>query len=298
ESSSGRLFLHPTSHLIHHDCLRDGPAQARLARGKVERLPAFTVEVVGHFARPLCPEHLHSLLRPGDVVVIELPQRMNGGRTCRWETLMEIRRLTAESGARLHMDGARLFEAKPFYGRDVREICALFDSVYISWYKGFGGMAGALLAASDSLISLAADWRSRLGGGLFTFTPQWLDAREQLRCHLGSFTQRFLRLQELVEAMTAEPALSLFLRFEPPAPESCLIHVYLKGSEDMLQAAHDGVLNALGLKLWNRLRGVGYPASFCDDDEEAQSEAGECYFEFNMGPANAQIPISTFLEGW
>ena len=35
-----------------------------------------------------------------------------------------------------------------------------------------------------------------------------------------------------------------------------------------------GVLNALGLKLWNRLRGVGYPASFCDDDEEAQSEAG------------------------
>ena len=38
----------------------------------------------------------------------------NGGRTCRWETLMEIRRLTAESGARLHMDGARLFEAHSF----------------------------------------------------------------------------------------------------------------------------------------------------------------------------------------
>ncbi|CAE7557211.1 ltaA, partial [Symbiodinium natans] len=295
DPSSGRLFLHPTSHLIHHDCLRDGPAQARLARGTVDRLPAFRVEVVGDFAQPMRPSDL-AALRLGDVVVVEIPQRMNGGRSCSWEALTEIRRLVTQSGARLHMDGARLFEAVPYYGRDAHEVCALFDSVYISWYKGFGGMAGALLATTESVASLAADWRARLGGSLFTLTPQWLDAREQFRTYAGSFNQRFAQLQELVEAMSADPTLSSLLRFEPPKPESCMIHVYLRGDEGALQAAHDGVLAALGLKLWSRLRGRGYPADF--REEEAPIEEEELYFEFLMGPANSQIPTELFLEGW
>ena len=52
-------------------------------------------------------------------------------------------------GIRLHMDGARLWEAREAYApRTHAEICALFDSVYVSFYKGIGALAGAALAGS------------------------------------------------------------------------------------------------------------------------------------------------------
>ena len=73
-------------------------------------------------------------------VVIEVPHRMNGGRSISWTELREIAQLAKTAGARLHMDGARLCEALPFYalqGSEREAICAVFDSIYISWYPSF-----------------------------------------------------------------------------------------------------------------------------------------------------------------
>lgn len=50
--------------------------------------------------------------------------------------------------------------------------------------------------------------------------------------------------------------------------------------------------------------GPGYQLHFTDsgngdtDKCRESAETREFYFEFNMGPANAQIPISVYLEGW
>jgi hypothetical protein len=50
--------------------------------------------------------------------------------------------------------------------------------------------------------------------------------------------------------------------------------------------------------------GPGYQLHFTDsgngdtDKCRESAETQEFYFEFNMGPANAQIPISVYLEGW
>ncbi|MBK6600293.1 MAG: hypothetical protein IPG28_01725 [Betaproteobacteria bacterium] len=49
-------------------------------------------------------------------------------------------------GIHLHLDGARLWEAREAYApRTHAEIAALFDSVYVSFYKGVGALAGAML---------------------------------------------------------------------------------------------------------------------------------------------------------
>lgn len=47
-----------------------------------------------------------------------------------------------DAGVAKHVDGARLWEAQPYYGRPHAEIAALFDTVYVSLYKGLEGMAG------------------------------------------------------------------------------------------------------------------------------------------------------------
>ena len=69
------------------------------------------------------------------VVIVELPQRENGGRTMSWDDLVQLRRFTTKHNIALHLDGARLWEVQPFYGRPYSEICALFDTVYVSFYK-------------------------------------------------------------------------------------------------------------------------------------------------------------------
>lgn len=38
-------------------------------------------------------------------------------------------------GVAFHCDGARLWEAQPFYGQSFEAICSSFDSVYVSFYK-------------------------------------------------------------------------------------------------------------------------------------------------------------------
>lgn len=141
KAPKGRVIVHPSSHLVHHDCLRDGQAQSKRVRTEVStRLPTFVVEFAGDLQRPLA---LTDLIGPqsagvleGDVVVVELPQRMNGGRTMAWADIQQLSKLAKDVGARMHMDGARLWEVQPFYGCSLRDVCTLFDSVYVSFYKG------------------------------------------------------------------------------------------------------------------------------------------------------------------
>lgn len=293
----GRLLLHQTSHLVHHDCLRDGQRQAKRARLEAEeRLPMFKVALVGEFQCPLALKDFEvagAQVSKGDVVAVELPQRMNGGRTMAWDDLVKLAAKTREAGARLHMDGARIWEAQPFYGVELRKICELFDSVYVSFYKGLGGMNGAMLCSTEGIIGLASQWRARLGGSLFTLAPHWLDAREQLQSGEGSFAERFRKLREVVSALSADATVGSAVRFEPPLPESCMVHGYLKGTEQDMEEAHAKALKASGIRLWNRLRGRGYAS-----DGKLDGLAAEVYFEWNMGPANAAIPTEIYLRGW
>ena len=60
----------------------------------------------------------------------------------------------------LHLDGARLWESRPFYeNARYAEIAALFDTVYFSFYKGLGGLAGGALAGPADVIAEARVWQ-------------------------------------------------------------------------------------------------------------------------------------------
>ena len=73
--------------------------------------------------------------------------------------------------------GARLWEATPAYAPHSRaEICALFDSVYVSAYKGLGGLSGALLVGKASFTAQARVWLRRFGGNLYTLVSTHHDA--------------------------------------------------------------------------------------------------------------------------
>lgn len=284
------VAVHPTSHIAHHDCLRNGQRQLAefqdhasanaagmqlVSFGSMNSAPTLT-----EFATMLA-EH-----RPC-AVALELPMRMCGGKTVPWEDLVKMRELATKAGVALHMDGARLWEVQPFYDRPLADICALFDTVYVSFYKGIGAMAGSMLCGRSGVVERCRELKGAHGGTPFSITTEVVHAQLMLAVQLSTFARRYERLVELVADISAIPALSGVLHFDPPVPQSCLVHGYLAGNPEQLEAAHANVIACGGARLWNRFRGCGHvPAS------------KGVYFEWSMGPANAAIDHNLAVSSW
>lgn len=167
------VAFHPTCHLELHE------------EGAYRELHGLRGVLVGNCFQPLTRADLDAVREPVAALLLELPQREIGGQLPSWEELEAQCAWARERGAALHLDGARLWECQPFYGRDYAEIAGLFDSVYVSFYKILGGIAGAALAGPSDLIAEARVWQRRQGGNLVRLFPYVLAARKGMAERLG-----------------------------------------------------------------------------------------------------------------
>jgi len=71
-----------------------------------------------------------------------------------------------ELGLRVHLDGARIFNASVSLGVPVRELTAPVDSVTVCLTKGLGCPVGAVTLGSAAFIGEARRWRQVAGGGM------------------------------------------------------------------------------------------------------------------------------------
>jgi threonine aldolase len=130
-----------------------------------------------------------------------------------------------------HLDGARIWESAPYYQRSHAEIAALFDSVYVSLYKGLGGFAGSLLAGPEELVAAARVWRRRHGGTLSNLFPFAAAAQRGLD-ELVPQMPRFLEhARGLAAALREVSGVAVI----PDPPQTPLFHLHLRGDRDALQ---------------------------------------------------------------
>lgn len=160
---------------------------------------------VGHLDTPITVADLEALPEPPAVVVVELPLRRGGYRLPEWAELQALSAWCRECALPLHFDGARLWEAAAHYGRPPAEIAALADSVYVSFYKGLGGLAGCVLAGAEDFIAEAMPWQGRLAGNVATLYPFVLSARDGLRRQLPRQPAYRERARALATALAAQP---------------------------------------------------------------------------------------------
>lgn len=78
----------------------------------------------------------------------------------------QARELVDRRGLRLHLDGARLFNAAVKSGRSAAEIAAPFDTVSVCLSKGLGAPVGSVLTGGAEFIKEARRWRKVVGGGM------------------------------------------------------------------------------------------------------------------------------------
>ena len=103
---------------------------------------------------------------PTGLVSIENTHNMWGGTVYPMETIHEICAGSHELGVKVHMDGARIFNAATATGLPVHEICAPADTVMFCLSKGLGAPIGSMLAGPANLIAKGRLYRKRLGAGM------------------------------------------------------------------------------------------------------------------------------------
>lgn len=100
------------------------------------------------------------------LVVLENTCNKGGGSYYTLEEIAPIAKLCAERDLRLHLDGARLFNALVETGESTQAVGQLFDSISICLSKGLGAPVGSLLIGEEAFIRQARRFRKVLGGGM------------------------------------------------------------------------------------------------------------------------------------
>ncbi|GAB3090981.1 threonine aldolase family protein [Micromonospora schwarzwaldensis] len=214
--------LHPLSHPLLHE--RD--AYALLAG----------VRAVRTTTAPRNPtaEEVAALDEPIGTLFLELPLRDAGFVLPTWDELVAVVAAARERGARVHVDGARLWESTVHLGHSAAEIAALADSTYVSFYKSLGGHSGAALAGDAELVRYARAWRHRYGGTLFQQWPAALAALAGLARELPRLAGYVGHAKVVAEALAALPG----ARVHPAPPHTHQFRFWLPYPAEALDAAN------------------------------------------------------------
>ena len=100
------------------------------------------------------------------LLTLENTHNMHGGTVYPTAVAEDICERAHAAGLRVHLDGARIFNAAVVLGKSVAEITRKFDSVMFCLSKGLGAPVGSLLVGSHDFIKQAHIRRKLLGGGM------------------------------------------------------------------------------------------------------------------------------------
>jgi threonine aldolase len=100
------------------------------------------------------------------LVIIENTHNRGGGTVFPLKNILRIREVATRRGLRMHMDGARLWNACVASGISPQEYAAPFDSVSVCLSKGLGCPVGSLVAGSKDFIKRVHRFRKLVGGGM------------------------------------------------------------------------------------------------------------------------------------
>jgi threonine aldolase len=221
-------------HLRHHE----GEA--------LERLQHLVGRPVGDPDRLLTLDDLQPVAEPFAVLLLELPQRDLGGQQPSWEALEAQVAWARERGAAVHLDGARLWESAAGYDKTPAAVAALFDTVYVSFYKALGALPGCCVAGADDVVAEVREWRKRMGGTLFGMWPNAASALTCLRDRLPRMSHYLRHAQAIAAALGDVDG----VRVVPDPPQTPMLHLLLRTSRHDFMANVRRLATDEGIWTW------------------------------------------------
>lgn len=100
------------------------------------------------------------------LICLENTHANTGGRCLPVEYIDKVGELAKKHGLKLHIDGARIFNASVALGVPVHRLVQAADSVSVCLSKGLGAPVGTAIVGSKDFIAQAKRLRKTLGGGM------------------------------------------------------------------------------------------------------------------------------------
>jgi threonine aldolase len=262
-----RVAAPALSHLLRHEA--DGP---RLLHGF-----DFALLTDG----PVVPqvEHLAAVPGPLGAVLLELPLRDAGYLLPTWDELVAFSGACRERAVPLHLDGARIWESAPHLGHSPAEVAALADSVYVSLYKGLGGLAGAAVAGPEDEVAQARLWRTRMGGTLFSLLPYAVAGLRGLDLQLPRMAEYHERATLLATRMADRG-----IRVSPMPPHTNAFRVHVEREVDDLDVRRVDAMEREQVRLSPPWRASDVP--------------GWSWTELVVGPATVEWEVDEAVDAF
>lgn len=237
------IVFHPMCHLEQHE------EQA------YQRLHGLIGRPAGDRDRLIELADLTKIAEQVAALLIELPQRDIGGQQPPWDELVAQCGWAAGVGAAAHLDGARVWESAAGYEREPGEIAALFDTVYVSFYKGIGALPGCCVAGPSDVISQVRDWRKRMGGTLYGLWPNAASALSCLKVRLPKMPAYL----DHARAIAAELAKFDTVRVVPDPPQTPMMHLLLRTTPERFADGVRVLATEQGVWAWDKAKSTGDP---------------------------------------
>jgi threonine aldolase len=164
-------------------------------------------------------------LGPGGIVVLENTHRSSGGRIWPLDEFRASVDAAHERGAKVHLDGARLFNASVGAGIAPAEWARHADSVQICFSKGLGCPLGAVVAGSADFIERAWESKYLFGGAMRQAGVIAAAALYALDHHVDRLAEDHARARRLAEGIgqDASDVDTNFVELEDPGDGIALL---------------------------------------------------------------------------
>jgi threonine aldolase len=225
------VLLHEGSHVFNYEA----GAPALISGVQIRPLPGEGGVVE--------PETLRAAVRPEDVhfprptlLCLENTHNVAGGKVFPLEEFAAAAEAARELGLRVHLDGARLFNAQAATGVPAREWAAHADTVSVCSSKGLGAPVGSLLVGDEQTIREARRARKAFGGGMRQAGVIAAASLYAFEHHVERLAEDHERAHRLADGLS-ETGYSV----EPP--ETNIVLVEVSRADEVLRAlAGEGVL--------------------------------------------------------
>jgi len=208
------VIVHGESHIYHYES--GAPAalsgcSLRLLSGNRGRFDAAAVRAAVRRGDSHFP---HSAL-----IVVENTHNRGGGTIWPVEDIAAIREVADEFGLKMHLDGARLFNACVATGRSPTEYTKYFDTVSTCFSKGLGAPVGSAVAGSVETIRRVHRFRKMFGGAMRQVGIIAAGALYALEHHIERLAEDHANAKRLAAGLANMPGVSI----DPASVETNLV---------------------------------------------------------------------------
>jgi threonine aldolase len=159
------------------------------------------------------PEIVRKTIRTGiprtTVVCLENTQNRCGGAAIPAQEMREIAEVAHATGAQVHVDGARIFNAAAALETDAATLLASADSASFCFSKGLGAPVGSVLTGSREFIERARPIRRQVGGAMRQSGVLAAAAHYALDHHVERLGEDHANARRLAEGLAALPGIEL-----------------------------------------------------------------------------------------